>query len=826
MLVITDIAGNTEMLTGYKPLKRYRSVSGEKTLSFLIMPTEQNQHSIEMVQEESVLEFKGDTYRIKQAREKPRGNTYIKEVVAINTLFDLVDDHIYEVRTQSMTFQMFLQFVFAGTPYTWDIVDTFYAQDWENFGDDNRLSLFQEGLKRYGSEFTLNGTHFTFKRKIGNAMDFQFRYNYNIKTLNKSVNTNNLSTYIKGFGKQNEDGTYVVQSEYTSPNVAKFGIRHAKPVRDERYATLEGLNERLIAELKDTPDVSITIDFADMRRAGFPFDVPNEGDDTYLIYEPMGIDVEARIIDITEEFTENSDYPIKTDVTLSNLRNRMIDQFEEFSRTQKTVDGIMDGSRRIPFNALDEAVKRATAALQSAETELTFENGIIARDKNNPNFLVLFNSNGIGISRDGGQTFKEALTSEGFVASAGVIGQFEANNIQIGADTTFADGYNPKEIIVASKNMMQNSGNFVGTDYWALNGGTVLEVVSDNGRNILHCKGSIMGSNVNFIKPNTEYVFSAEVYFNKNINVTKYNPLHFWLGTSGETSAALESYELISANTSLEPYKWHIIAIKIKTKAIFPTGSFFKPFIYDPVQISTTEEYWIRSMMFAEGNKLATWSPSVEDTNSAIVSAATGIKNDLRMSAPLPTSLTLNQDGITASTSNPNKYARMDYRGFYAKQGAVQIERPDGYLSVQDGILRNSLSIQGSEPAFQTAGVEKWGQFYRTNSNNRFENIQRFVFKHDSRYVRIICNLYADGGEQYGNWANAAFDIVTDDETTSIATAVVVENRWSDNQGYRKDILIDCGVPTGNLLVMYWRMWSLVNPYHTYGSVRYLVQEG
>lgn len=420
------------MITGFKLLKRFRSVSGEKTLAFLILPTEQNAHSFDMVQEESVVEFDGDTYRIKQMNEKPKGQTYFKEVVAIHTLFDLIDDYVYEKFTGSKTFDAALQFVLGGTGYTWTIIDTFYAQSWENLGDDNRISLFQKILKAYGAEFKLSGTYLTFKQKIGNSTDFQFRYSYNIKTINRQVNTNNLSTYIKGFGKKNADGTYLIQSEYTSPNATIFGVRHAKPIDDERYTTLTGLNDALIAALKDTPDISITLDFVDLRRAGFPYDVPNEGDDVFLIYEPMNLDVETRIMDLTEEFTEFSDYPIKTDVTLANFRNNMTDAFVGFTQTGKTVDGIMDGSKKIPYNALDDAVKRATEALQSAQTELEFTNGIIARDKTNPNFLVLLNSAGIGVSLDGGFTFRVAMTAEGFVADLITVGSMMADRIKGG----------------------------------------------------------------------------------------------------------------------------------------------------------------------------------------------------------------------------------------------------------------------------------------------------------------------------------------------------------------------------------------------------------
>jgi phage minor structural protein len=437
LLTITDISGNTEALTGYRGLRRKRNVNGEKTLAFLVLPTEQNAHSYPMVSEESIVEFDGEPYRIKQLAEKSRGTTFYTEVIAVHTFFDLIDEHVYALHTGSMTFQSALLFVLDGTEYTWSIVDTFFAQDFEDFGDENRLSLFQTLLTRYKAEFTLNGTHLTFRERIGNATDFQFRYNYNVKTITRDVKTSNLSTYIKGFGKKNDDGTYAVESEYTSPNAAVFGLRHAKPVRDERYTTLEGLNERLQAEIIDEPEVSITIDFADLRRAGFPFDVPSEGDDVFLIYDPIGIDVETRLVDIDEEFTEGSDLPIRTIVTLGNIRDSVVDRW---ANVEKQVNDIIGGDGKIKYNVLDAAVKRATEALQSAQTELEFNNGIIARSKVNPNHLVLLNSAGVGISTDGGATFNEAITYLGVNTSLLTAGQIDANNISVrgGGETDYS----------------------------------------------------------------------------------------------------------------------------------------------------------------------------------------------------------------------------------------------------------------------------------------------------------------------------------------------------------------------------------------------------
>jgi hypothetical protein len=130
----------------------------------------------------------------------------------------------------------------------------------------------------------------------------------------------------------------------------------------------------------------------------------------------------------------------------------MTDQFIDFSRTQKTVADIMSGSKKIPYNALDDAVKRATESLQSAQTELEFTNGIIARDKTNPNFLLLFNSAGIGVSLDGGNTFKTAMTAEGFVADLITIGTMLADRIKGGILTLGGLDNGNGELIVLNEN--------------------------------------------------------------------------------------------------------------------------------------------------------------------------------------------------------------------------------------------------------------------------------------------------------------------------------------------------------------------------------------
>jgi len=281
----------------------------------------------------------------------------------------------------------------------------------ENFGDDNALALFQKILELYGAEFDLVGNEVRLYKQIGYNTDFQFRYKHNIKTLSKTIKTDNLSTYIKGYGKQNDDGTYVATAEYTSPMAAIYGIRHAEPVYDERFTNNESLLEYIKSKLQDTPEISITIEFVDLAKAGYPLPRPRLGDTVYLIYEPLGIDITTRIMEITD-YPESDRSP---EVTLANFKESFADVSMRYTKSQ--IEKIYnEQTGRIRYTVLDEAVKQATEALQSAQTELKFDNGIIAIDKNDQNNIVLFNSAGIGISDDGGQTFRTAMTGSGIVA--------------------------------------------------------------------------------------------------------------------------------------------------------------------------------------------------------------------------------------------------------------------------------------------------------------------------------------------------------------------------------------------------------------------------
>lgn len=411
MLSVTDLKGNIEPFTHFQGLKRTRKVNGEKTIELTVLPTEKNAHAFNLIEEESIISALDDDYVIKKLNKQSRGKTHIKNVTAIHKFFvDLINKQQPKVHNGSITFNNYMNLVFEDTPYTFVAIDFFPARSFENLGNDNRLALLQKGLDRFQAEFELVGNQVRFYKQIGNETDFQFRYGHNIKAIKVDIDTTNLATRIRGTG----DPELGIEAEYISPNSAIYGIIDAPPVNDERFKSEASLLEEMKRRLQDEPEVSITIDFVDLRAAGYPYAVPNEGDRVWLIYEPMDdLLIETRIMEIVEYFDANLNV-IKTEVTLSNHKKSFAGTM--FDNVRKQLREIVNDDGIIRYSALDEAVKIATEALHSAQTQLEFNNGLIAREKTDPNKLVVFNSAGIGISSDGGNTFQTAITGDGIVA--------------------------------------------------------------------------------------------------------------------------------------------------------------------------------------------------------------------------------------------------------------------------------------------------------------------------------------------------------------------------------------------------------------------------
>lgn len=428
-LFVTDLSGQTEIVTGHKDLNIKRRVNGEYSLSFTLFKTKNNEHSYPLIQEESIVEYDGQSYTIKQLEERSLGSKAVKTIKAEHIFFSLIDHYVYELLDEGeYELNTLLALVFEGSGYTYSISGTFQKQYFEEFGQGNGLELVNLLCNKYGAEIDVNNKHVTFKERIGKRIDFQFRYKHNVKTISKSVDTSNLSTVIRGYADKTEYGIYLVEAEYRSPLLSVYGERHAEPIYADDLVFESSLLNRLKESINDQPDISYSLEFVELIKQGFPDESFNLGDTVFTIWEPLGIDISTRIV----EYTYYPHDPTKSVVTLANFKNNVTDIMADFGKTKQNVDRILTDAGKVKFSAMDEQVKRSTEALLNSMTELEYPNegGIIGRSKIDPSDYTVFNSAGFGIYRDG--DLIEAITTAGFNLSAGVIGQLTAKNI----DTT------------------------------------------------------------------------------------------------------------------------------------------------------------------------------------------------------------------------------------------------------------------------------------------------------------------------------------------------------------------------------------------------------
>lgn len=440
MLLITDLQGNTEALVSVTSLKRVRAVNGERSLTFTAFLQGIDALGYEALQGESVVKFEGERYVVRDVHEEPLGEGRMKEVTCLHEFFvRMLDSWVYTTQTATLSLTSALNTVFNGTGYTFQIVGTYSNKEFENFGDDTRSALFQNVLNRWGLEFELSGSLVRVMQQVGPDTDYQLRYNHNLAALSYDEDWSNLTTYVKGFGKPLSDGTFEVQGEYFAPTVSLYGIKHAKPVRDERITTVSALNAAMQAAVSPYPIITIELDLVVLRQESGYDASPAEGARLLLVHEPLGIDLVTRVMQITDAFAwKDGEFKvIDTELTLANLKKDITDVQAQFSQTKKQVDKIFAASGAVNTQVLDADVRTAVQQMQQITSELLAQGGLRAISRTDANRRVVFTAEGIGTSTDAGATYEEALTAEGvnLTNSFGNLPIERVDGLQIELDT-------------------------------------------------------------------------------------------------------------------------------------------------------------------------------------------------------------------------------------------------------------------------------------------------------------------------------------------------------------------------------------------------------
>lgn len=184
-------------------------------------------------------------------------------------------------------------------------------------------------------------------------------------------------------------------------------------------------------------------------------------------------------------------------------------------------------------------------------------------------------------------------------------------------------------------------------------------------------------------------------------------------------------------------------------------------------------------------------------------------KSNINLTDSLPTALQLDTNGITAYTSDITKYARLNQNGLYIKNGALTIERSDGYKVIDNGILQNDFNISPAYPPFTAPNVDIWGYFWRTQSTN-LTDCQFYSFKHDCRYLKVLVNQFTSNPA-----SGSVISLVRMDGVVLATRNVYTTDQTEPGQ----TLVVDLGVPDGAIIGFYVRLRTEISGNYAYGRV-------
>lgn len=383
-----------------------------------------------------LVDDKSTEYKIIYVKKQGKGNMLHAQIKAIPLFYDdFSRERIYEEYNQSMTAEASLGVIFEGSGYSYVLRGSFEALSWEGFGGgETRIAMFKRWLNRAKAEFEIEGNTIYIDNLVGRDTSIMYHHKLNASNISQEIDASSLYTYAKGYAdyEDGEDGGWESSElvrEYTSPIASIIGIRHAPPIKDGRIKNEDTLDKQLKDLVDESLKISVVAGIHDLTRQGYPIAQARNGDRVFLIDPRIGLKEEVRVVNrrITRDWQGNI-----LDINLRFGSQSIVKRHQSnLSDTIQTIRDLMDGKLKIPYSVLDNAVLEATKALQNAQSELIFPDsgGILAVDKNDPNYVTLFNSSGVGVSTDGGNTFRNAITGRGINADTIWTGTMLADRI-------------------------------------------------------------------------------------------------------------------------------------------------------------------------------------------------------------------------------------------------------------------------------------------------------------------------------------------------------------------------------------------------------------
>ena len=183
-----------------------------RQISFTAYETKYNKFSFDLLNSEAIVIYQGQEYVIKPCTPKTVGQMKTKEITAVHVSFTVRDHYQYNSKETVDTYSIdeIMKFAIGGNKlgFTYEIIGEFAEQSIESLSPNDASNIINEivcGV--FGAIFYGDNKHLKlyseseWYREVQNT----FRYLYNTNEVSVALDTTNIKTYIKAYGKEKEN---------------------------------------------------------------------------------------------------------------------------------------------------------------------------------------------------------------------------------------------------------------------------------------------------------------------------------------------------------------------------------------------------------------------------------------------------------------------------------------------------------------------------------------------------------------------------------------------------------------------------------------------
>lgn len=511
-------------------IERRRRLNSDYELSFLVPMTSEDY--LEKIQIKGHVRDERGQYYVINTRQRQRDKKKLTaQITCTHVMFKLNDykvpydeyiDEAYGIHISTLLNKIS---AWTGGRFTFQIHDTFDMWDIKDFGRTTALAALNQVINTYKAEIRPDNFVIHIHKKIGSQNDrYEYRTKKNIISDSYKDDSTNLVTRMYAHMKDGRtwvgmsadnltaeersllqsvpgaiaNGKVMVNyliSPYVnywgSDSVPYFDGENIQQDIEDPVELLKSTRDEL--RKKEMPELEVTVTAADLYKIDREEHPPDLGD-AATVYDPqLGLQrVAVRIVELTE-------YPYSIDqhsnVTLANFALKDdIDLIADLERSRKVMDNLLSGGR-IRTEVFEAAAKQAIVDINNSKTELIYppEGGILAQEKTNPLEQVRLTSKGVGISTDGWQTIRSAITARGVVAET-IIGQ-------LGSFVSMLIGSGNNITQINTNGIAAGHANFNSAPFRVdMQGNVVANRLTANSANIYSSNfmnGAIVGSSIN-----------------------------------------------------------------------------------------------------------------------------------------------------------------------------------------------------------------------------------------------------------------------------------------------------------------------------------------